>query len=228
LNIKGVLIDFGYTLAYIDEEEDRRYRQDLVLTLENNKHRTTLCELSPLLDKAYRSNRAGESKDMFEFWEFFLNSMGIPESKPLIMELEKSRRHYVGKTIRLYDGVVPVLTDLQKKYRLALVSNCSTGLSDVIEASGLDHFFECIILSYEVGVRKPHIRIYLEALERLKLEPEGCIFVADEISDLEGARKVGLKTLLVHQGPHTTHEAKDPNFKPDFQCDNISEITNFL
>ena len=47
-------------------------------------------------------------------------------------------------------------------------------------------------------------------------------------SDLEGAREVGLKTILVRQGEHTTHNAKDPNFKPEFQCNKISEILNFL
>ena len=77
-------------------------------------------------------------------------------------------------------------------------------------------------------MRKPDRRIYLEALQRLKLRPEECVFVSDAISDLEGAREVGLKTILIRQGEYTAHGAKDPNFKPDFQCKHISEIIDYL
>ena len=130
--------------------------------------------------------------------------------------------------IKLYKDAILVITYLKKRYKLALVSNCSVGLSDVLKALGLDRFFEYMILSYEVKVKKPDRRIYLEALQKLNLDPEKCVFVADEISDLEGAREVGLKTFLIRQGPNTFHEAKDPNFYPDYQCNHISEITKFL
>jgi len=226
--LKGVLMDFGYTLAYIDEEEDMRYREEIVTVLKKYGYNKILNDLSPLLDNAYRSSTKGEIKDMYEFWKLLLKDMGIPEKSLLIQKLEEYRKRYVGKTIRLYDNVIPVLSNLKRRYRLALVSNCAIGLSDVVKALDLNRFFDCVILSYEVGVRKPDRRIYLEALRRLELEPKECIFVADEISDLEGAREVGLKTLLVRQGPHTTHESKDQNFKLDFQCNNISEIIKFL
>jgi len=45
---------------------------------------------------------------------------------------------------------------------------------------------------------------------------------------LEVAKKLGMRTLLVRQGSNTLCEAEDPDFKPDFQCENISEITKFL
>ena len=228
MDLKGVLIDFGYTLANIDEEEDLRYRKGLVSILEKYGYDKTFDELSPLLDNAYRSNRAGEAKDMYEFWKFLLDSMGVPDNPSLIQDFEEHRKQNVGKTIKLYKDAILVITYLKKRYKLALVSNCSVGLSDVLKALGLDRFFEYMILSYEVKVEKPDRRIYLEALQKLDLGPEKCVFVADEISDLEGAREVGLKTFLIRQGPNTFHEAKDPNFNPDYQCNHIPEITKFL
>jgi FMN phosphatase YigB (HAD superfamily) len=85
-----------------------------------------------------------------------------------------------------------------------------------------------LILPYEVALRKPDKRIYVEALKAVNLSANECIFVADEISDLEGARELGMKTLLVRQGSNTYCEAKDLNFKPDFQCSHFSEIVRFL
>lgn len=146
----------------------------------------------------------------------------------LTQEMEEIRKHHYNSIFKLYDGTLSVLSDLKKQYKPALVSNCAVGLSKVIITLGLTIFFDCIILSYEVGVRKPDRRIYLKALNCLELKPHECIFVSDEISDLEGAREVGLRTMLVRQESQTIHEARNPNFKPDFQCNRISEIIDFL
>lgn len=228
MNLKGVLIDFGYTLAYLDEENVRRYRQDLFSILKKYGYNKTLDDLVLVLDRTYRSSTKGEIKDIREFWVVLLENLGTPKKPPLIQELTELRKHHMPTRFRLYDKVIQVLSDLKKKYKLALVSNCFVGLSDVLNALNLTDFFDEIILSYEIGVRKPDRRIYLEALRRLKLGPEECVFISDAISDLEGAREVGLKTVLLHQGEFTTSEAKDPSFKPDFQCKQISEIIEHL
>jgi len=228
LNLRGVLIDFGYTLAHLNEENVKRYREELVSILTKYGYNKTLDDLVPILDSTYRSSTKGEVKDIHEFWKVLLGNLGIRERPILIQELIELRKNHVLTRFRLYDNVISVLSTLRKNYKLALVSNCFVGLSDILKALNLTRFFECIILSYEVGVRKPDRRIYLEALQRLKLRPEECVFVSDAISDLEGAREVGLKTMLVRQGEYTTHGAKDLNFKPDFQCKHISEIMDYL
>ena len=228
LNLRGVLIDFGYTLAHLNEENVKRYREELVSILTKYGYNKTLDDLVPILDSIYRSSTEGEVKDIHEFWKVLLRNLGVLERPILIQELIELRKNHVLTRFRLYDNVISVLSTLRKNYKLALVSNCFVGLSDILKALNLTRFFECIILSYEVGVRKPDRRIYLEALQRLKLRPEESVFVSDAISDLEGAREVGLKTMLVRQGEYTTHGAKDLNFKPDFQCKHISEIMDYL
>jgi len=228
VDLKGVLIDFGDTLVYADEEAHRGYVEGLLSILRRYGYQKNLKDLDSLLGNAYFNSSKGETKDFLEFWELLLKDLQLPREPALIEDLEEFRNRRCISMFRLCGGAIPVLSALRKKYKLALVSNCAIGLSEVIRALGLASFFECIALSYELGVRKPDKRIYLEALRRINLEPSECVFVSDEISDLEGAREVGLKTLLVRQESHTTHEAKDPNFKPDFQCNDLSEITRFL
>lgn len=228
MRLKGVLIDFGDTLAHIDEDGEKRYEERLLSVIRRYGYQKNLKNLGSVLHNTHRSSHKGEMKDLQEFWELFLEHLGIPKKPALIKELEEIRNHHLATMFKLYKGVIPVLSTLQRKYKLALVSNCAIGTIDIMKALGLISFFDIITLSYEVRVRKPDRHIYLEALQGLKLEPDECIFVADEISDLEGAREVGLNTLLVLQGSLTTYEAKDPNFKPDFKCDRISEITRFL
>ena len=228
MNLKGALIDFGDTLAYLDTEGNRRYQEELLAAVRIHGYRRDVNHIDSALEHALGNSAKGELKNLEEFWKLFLNRLDIPPQRALLRDLERVRNRHSATVFRLYDEAISVLSALHAEYRLALVSNCAIGTADVIEALGLSDFFECIILSYEVGVRKPDRRIYFEALRRLSLEASECIFVADEISDLEGAEEVGLKTLLVLQGSPTSCEAENPDFKPDFQCSNISDVTTFL
>jgi putative hydrolase of the HAD superfamily len=228
MNFRGVLFDFGYTLAYPDEENVTRYREKLVSILMKYGYNKTLDDFVPVLESTYRNATKGKMKDIYELWKVLLKNLGIPERSTLVQELTELRKNHVATRLRLYDNVILVLSTLKTKYKLALVSNCFVGLSDILRVLNLSRFFECIILSHEVGVMKPDRRIYVEALQRLKLRPEECVFVSDTISDLEGAREVGLGTILICQGEHTICNVKDPDFKPDFQLKHISQIMEYL
>ena len=226
--VKGIMVDFGDTIAYIDPREYEKYTKGLCSILRRHGYKGKLDDLTLLLDELYHRSSQGEIKSFRKFWNSLLKDLKLPKTPRLLSDLEDYRKHNYTSIFKLYEGVIPVLSRLREKYRLALVSNCAVGLSDIIRELSIADFFESIVLSYQIGVRKPGKRIYLAALRGLKLEPFECIFVADEISDLEGAREIGLKTLLVRQGQYTTHEAKNPDFKPDLQCDYIANITKLL
>lgn len=229
MNLEGVLIDFGDTLAHIDKEGNKKYREAILSAVSKSGYQGDFKELSLAFDDLIRNSMKGEIESLKEFWQLLLKNLKIDTRQtPLIEELENVRSRYLGVVFRLYYGSLQVLEVLQKKFKLALVSNCAIGTSDIIEELGLAGYFDCISLSYEVGVRKPDKRIYLDTLHCLGLRPEACIFVADEISDLEGARDLGLKTLLVRQGSFTTFDAQNPDFEPDFECNRISEISDLL
>ncbi len=229
LRLSGVLIDFGETLAHLDKNANRRYERNLHTLLRKKGYPKELNQVSTALLASLGGSTKGEFLTIHEFWRDFLRNLQIDQmSREFIEELEEVRSHHSATIFKLYDGVPKVLSDLQGKCQLALVSNCAIGTADVIDALGIRDYFEAVILSYEVGVRKPEKRIYLEALAQLELEPHVCIFVADEISDLEGARNVGLKTVLVRQGYLTTLNAKDQHFQPDFECGHIAELARFL
>lgn len=228
LTLKGVLIDFGSTLAYLDEAENRSYETALVSKLSQYGYKRHLEDLDSALASVYVISTRGELKSLQEFWSLILKKLRIPDNQELMDRMEDVRIGHVAAMWKLYDKVLPTLFSLQKKYKLALVSNCAVGTEKAIDALGLSDFFVCIILSYQVGARKPDRQIYLEALKCLELEAHESIFVADEVSDLEGARDAGMKTVLVRQGPDTLKEAKDTKFRSDFECDHIADVTDFL
>jgi putative hydrolase of the HAD superfamily len=228
LTLKGILIDFGGTLAFHDDVKSREYEAVLVSVLKKYGYERRLKDVSSVLDSIYMNSTKGELKTLQEFWSLMLRKLRIPERPELLDDLQEVRNSHEATLYKLYGGVLETLAILKEKYKLALVSNCAVGADRLIRSLGLGDFFRCIILSYQVGVRKPDRRMYLEALKCLRLEAQECVFVADEISDLEGAREIGLVTILVRQGSSTFQDAKDMNFKPDFQINQITEVTEIL
>lgn len=61
----------------------------------------------------------------------------------------------------------------------------------------LDELFDDVVDSSEVGLRKPDARIYHLALERLGVEASAAVFVDDAPGNVEGARRVGIRSVLM-------------------------------
>lgn len=57
--------------------------------------------------------------------------------------------------------------------------------------------FDSWFLSYEMGIRKPHPAIYKMVLERLGIGPEEVLYLDDIAENLEPARALGMRTVLV-------------------------------
>jgi putative hydrolase of the HAD superfamily len=80
--------------------------------------------------------------------------------------------------------------------RLAVVSNWDERLPRLLDGLGLARRFDAIVFSQEVGVEKPHPRIFRAALARLGVPPEAALHVGDrKLEDVEGARGAGLGAL---------------------------------
>ena len=80
--------------------------------------------------------------------------------------------------------------------RTAIVSNCSSEEVKVIRESELYRYFDEVVLSYEVHMKKPDRAIYEEAASRLGVKSKDCIFVGDGGSnELQGARDAGMKAI---------------------------------
>jgi putative hydrolase of the HAD superfamily len=88
-------------------------------------------------------------------------------------------------------------------HRTALVSN---SWGDLRYAEEVRASFDAVVLSGELGIRKPDPRIFEEAAARIDVAPELCIFVDDHEPNLAGARSLGM-TAIWHRDPKATREA---------------------
>ncbi|MDB5264034.1 MAG: family hydrolase [Adhaeribacter sp.] len=109
---------------------------------------------------------------------------------------------------------IQLLQELGKKYRLFLLSNTnaihlvrfSQLVADNFTIPSLDSLFEKTYYSHLIGQRKPDAIVFEQILAQNNLEAAETLFVDDSIQHIEGANKVGLKTLFLAP-PLTINEA---------------------
>ncbi len=88
----------------------------------------------------------------------------------------------------------------ERGYRLGLISNTHWRMPDCLREE-FDGLFDVVTLSYEHGYVKPHLSIFLETLSMLGVDPKDCLHVGDDpISDIRGAKEVGMVTAFVKRG----------------------------
>jgi putative hydrolase of the HAD superfamily len=94
--------------------------------------------------------------------------------------------------------VLEVARQLSNKYLMSTINNESRELNQYrIESFSLSDIFDLFVTSCFVGLRKPDERIYRLALDLTQHAPEECCFIDDRPENIEGATKVGLRTVLM-------------------------------
>ncbi|AHH97766.1 hypothetical protein KALB_4404 [Kutzneria albida DSM 43870] len=108
---------------------------------------------------------------------------------------------------RLFAGMSPDpdMVDLLRALRaaglrVALLSN-SWGNEYPLEL--LRELCELLVISEQVGLRKPDPRIYRHLLTQLDLPADRCVFVDDFVGNVLGAQAVGMRAIR-HLDPATT------------------------
>ena len=89
-----------------------------------------------------------------------------------------------------------ILQELKQNYPLVLVSNFYGNINEVLTEFGLNGFFDTIIESAVVGIRKPDPRIFSLGVEALGTEACKIVVIGDSFrKDIEPAIKAGCKTI---------------------------------
>jgi HAD superfamily hydrolase (TIGR01549 family) len=113
--------------------------------------------------------------------------------------------------------------------RLALVSNTASPqwlLQPILERQGLVDRVDAIVLSSEVGKRKPHPAIFERALEELGVDAGVALFVGDRLeADILGASRVGMKTVQAFW--FRADDAPAPA-EPDFEAFTQMDVLNVV
>ena len=121
-----------------------------------------------------------------------------------------------------------LLHRLSKRFRCAIVSNFdySATVHLILERELITHYFDAIVVSDEIGWRKPAPAIFLEALRRLSLEPSEVLFVGDRAEiDVLGAKQVGMAAAWVNPNQEPLPSGAP---SPDIEIRTLTDLGHYL
>jgi len=129
------------------------------------------------------------------------SELGLTLNKEEINETCLSGLHAWHEYVCLDPDAIPVLKILKKTRKIALISNFDypPHVYSLLSDLGLKHCFESIVISGEIGIKKPDPRIFLHALNDTGLKPEEVVFVGDSPEDVQGAHAAAVYPILIQR-----------------------------
>ena len=160
--------------------------------------------------------REGQEINLLSVFEAMLASRSVDISVAPSLASEFRRLSMVR--LRRFRGVVTMLRQLRAMgagvYLLSNAQSCFT--IDELKATGLLGLFDGILISSDVGVKKPSEEIFHIAFARFGVSPADSIYIGNDMrDDILGASSVGMTTVYIHtaqSGSYPSLEIPSPTY----------------
>ena len=128
----------------------------------------------------------------------YTRSLPTDRVEQLPLFLTELHRSLARRRLRRYPHVRAVLNELRGRYRLGVVTDGQSAYArPELDELGLLDYFDTIVVSGDLGFRKPDKRMFDTALDTLDLNPEHAVYIGnDTFRDIHGAQHAGLRTVL--------------------------------
>ncbi len=200
-NIRHIFFDLDHTLWDFDKNSGLAFRtifkkHKIVVELED-----FLKVYTPINEnywKLYREDKVSKEDLRYGRLKDSFNGLNITVTDEQIDLLSVDYIEHLPNYNHLLEGAKEILDYLNSSYKLHIITN---GFKEVqhrkLKSSGILEFFETITTSEDVGVKKPHPKIFETALSRAEAKVEESIMIGDNIeADILGAQKLGMRAIL--------------------------------
>jgi putative hydrolase of the HAD superfamily len=148
-----------------------------------------------------------------EYHEAILRSYGLTREEDI--RLGKEIIDEDDNDVHIFDGVPETLQKLKDQgFYLGIITDTSVPISTKLswfEKAGFGNVWDSVVSSQEVGLKKPHPKIYQVALDQLDVMPHEAIFVGHLPAELNGAESLGIHTVAFNKdsGATADYEIKE-------------------
>ncbi len=162
-----------------------------------------------------------------EAWRRTLRACGCNEES---MARLASQTHIqlAREAHRLFDDVRELFTSVRRaRVPLALITNgASDSQRGKLRALGIEHWFDAVVISGEVGIAKPDVSVFGMALDKLAVERENVWHVGDSLTtDVAGSKAAGLVAVWLNRRGLSRSEGHP---EPDFEIRSLSDLMVLL
>ncbi len=216
-DLGGTLIDMSVSRESVWTETLSRHGADVeVETLTR-----TLRKADRDLDEAFADIRG---MDEGAFWKIYdaevVRSLGLeidPEEIEADLSASFDKIMPDESLWKDYPDTKPTLDDLAgRDIEVGLISNATDLARRVLRRLDMEKYFDPIIISSEIGHRKPEREIFDIALNEAGAAPSRTLYIGDKYAvDVKGANRAGMNTVLIDRG----------NVFPDASCVRIPDLS---
>lgn len=136
----------------------------------------------------------------------------------------------------LVPHTLEMLQKVSQHYSVGLLSNFTHApvAKKLLKLLGLSEFFKVILISGELGYRKPHPSVFRELVEGLGVETQNVAYVGDDPEpDIDGAGRAGLQPIWFtyardHHIPLASSVLVSGQKEPTFDAPRVSDWEDFL
>jgi len=205
--VKAITFDLGGTL--LESEMDLEgYHRALASFLQAKGYEVEPHRLNSAIDTALTRlseiQKEGREKTFEEVYREALGRVQFEVDSRILEEIRELFKAHHSATV--YPCVDRLLNDLSEKYKLGLISNSIHSTPrEIVAEMGWGKYFSAVVVSRDVGFRKPRPEIFRRALSLLNVGATETIHVGDRVdADVEGSLAVGMTPILIGKGRETT------------------------
>jgi putative hydrolase of the HAD superfamily len=212
--LRAALLDFGHTLVHYEVPDAlllESYREAHALVAGVHPDRPPpddlVLRVARQVVAAVRASYDREELDELDHEALFADALaehGYHLGADRVRDLIHLEHTAFVRHLLVPEPTLAALAALQARgLRIGLVSNVSVPgalMRRALDVLGVAPYVEAAVFSSEIGVRKPHSRIYEHVLAALSVSPAETVFVGDRVrEDVVGPRALGMRTVLTHE-----------------------------
>ncbi|MDH3365467.1 MAG: HAD family hydrolase [Thermoplasmata archaeon] len=221
--LDGIFFDFGGTLVDTTVPREQIW-SEVLLTHGHEVGRAAIAEALRAADRDLDERFASiQGNDERHFWlgydKAVLTNLGIGlRAEDVVRDLSDSMGRMVmddGNWMDFADAK-PMLSGLGRvDVHVGLISNATDLARRVLRRLDLEKYFDTVVISSEVGHRKPSKEIFDFALEESRIASSRAIYIGDKPAvDVVGAANAGMNAVLIDRG----------DLFPDSDCLRIKDL----
>jgi len=209
--IQGVFFDLGWTLEtpetgdWMLTEVFREYcPQEMQDSVKPELWKEALWKASEPLIRHHKIFTLEEEEEQFTgFYYTLLSHAGLTVTEDIARTISHDRTYRYEKYIYAED-TEETLKQLKKQgYKLGVISDTWPSTAVRLQEAGLSQYFDCFTYSYQLGIFKPDLRMFEDALRKMNLQAEETVFADDLAKNLEAAASLGIHPVLSLLNPKT-------------------------
>jgi HAD superfamily hydrolase (TIGR01549 family) len=223
--IKAITFDLDGTLAHgaLDSENYQRALIDYLHKIGYSGENATLNNARQAMLERMRRSQARNIELRFDLlYSDLLFNLGLDITQERLEYIEGLYNRFFR--IEMLPGVKEMLGDLSGRYKLAIVANAITNVSRLaLQKLDVAKYFDYIVLSRDLGVRKPDLEIFIFALRSMWIKGSEAVHVGDSLeTDVQGGKNAGMKTVWIKGDEEVM------NIHPDFVISKVTELPSLF